>query len=148
MEKVTDTFVYIYLAIKSIFSDVALKILFTVFYIGYAFFFDEAHTKSIVAVIVLIMIDFVTGISAAKYTGEEIKSAKVFRSAVKVVIYLTLISSAHLLEVASIITFADDTVIAFLAATELISLIENIGKMGFAVPRQMLNKLQKYRDSK
>lgn len=148
MEKFTETIIYIYLAIKSIFSDAALKIFFTVFYIGYAFFFDEAHTKSIIAVVVLIMIDFVTGIAAAKFTGEEIKSSKVFRSAVKVVIYLTLISSAHLLEIASIISFADDTVIAFLACTELISLIENIGKMGFAVPKQMLNKLQTFRDSK
>ena len=118
-------------------------------YIFYSFLFDVNQGDALIAIIVLIVIDFITGFASAKISGEEIKSAKVFRSAIKLVIYFMMISAAHMVELASgILSIADDTVIAFLAVTELISLIENIGKMGFAVPKKMLNKLQDYRDSK
>lgn len=146
MDKFTDTITYTYIALKSIFADMTLKLIFAIAYVMYAFLFDVTQAHALLAIIVLVLLDFATGISAAKVSGEEIKSSKVFRSAVKVVMYMTLISASHLLEVASVIGFADDTVIAFLAATELISLIENVGRMGFAVPKKLLNKLQHFRD--
>lgn len=148
MDKIHETIAYIVISVKALFTDFSYKCFLTVLYLVYTFLFDVSHEKAIAAVITLIVFDFLTGISAAKYSGEEIKSAKVFRSAIKVVVYLTLIAGAHLIEVAGpAITAADDAVIAFLASTELVSLMENVGRMGFAVPKKWLNKLQRFRDS-
>lgn len=148
MSKLTELITYIITAVKSLFDYFSIKLFTGLIYLVYSFAFDVNQTKALGAVLVLVMFDFVTGISAAKISGEEIKSAKVLRSAVKTFIYLLLISGAHMFELASqYILFADDMILAFLAVTELISLIENAGKMGFAVPNQLLNKLKEYRDS-
>ncbi len=148
MTKIYEIVNYIIMAIRSMFEYFSIKFVCGILYLMYSFAFDVNHSKAIVAVLILIIFDFITGISAAKISGEEIKSSKVLRSAVKTFIYLLLISGGHLFEVASgYISFVDDMIIAFLAITELISLIENAGKMGFAVPKELLNKLKKYRDS-
>lgn len=99
--------------------------------------------------ILLVVIDFVTGLSSSKVKGEVITSRKAARSAIKVVVYLLFVASAHLAEV--IIpgdSFFETVVISFLALTEFISILENIGKMGYAIPLKLLNKLQELRDSK
>ena len=101
------------------------------------------------AIMVLIIADFVTGYASAKFTKQEITSAKIFHSAIKIIIYFTFIASATMTETAvpTVGAFCDETVIAFLAFTELISITENIGKLGFAVPKKWLNKLQELRDN-
>lgn len=99
--------------------------------------------------LLLIVIDFITGLSSSKVKGEVITSKKASRTAIKFVVYLMLVSSAHLAEV--ILpgdSFFETVVISFLALTEFISILENIGKMGYAVPLKLLNKLQELRDSK
>ena len=148
MNKLTELIAYVWTAIVSIFDYFSLKLVLGSLYLVYSFAFDVNHTKALGAVLILVMFDFITGISAAKLSGEEIKSAKVLRSAVKTFVYLLLISGSHMFEIATqYILFADDMILAFLAVTELISLIENAGKMGFAVPNKLLNKLKEYRDS-
>lgn len=148
MDKIYETITYIAVAIKSLFDYFSVKFVLGTLYLIYSFAFDISHTKALGAVLLLVIFDFITGIAAAKISGEEIKSAKVLRSAVKTFVYLLLISGSHMFEIATqYILFADDMVLAFLAVTELISLIENAGKMGFAVPNKLLNKLKEYRDS-
>ena len=121
-----------------------------IIYAAYAFSFDPTQSAGLKALLILICMDFVTGISAAKKSGEEIKSAGIFRSALKVLLYLMMVSAAHITELAVPIigSFGDETIIAFLALTELISILENVGRLGFSVPQKMLNKLQELRDSK
>lgn len=112
------------------------------------FFFGDLEKRILFALLTLIIFDFVTGILASKMQGIEIKSAKVFRSAVKVIIYFTMVASANLLEITTPLFegFTDEIVVAFLAVTELISIFENIGNMGFVVPKKLLNKLHTFRD--
>lgn len=149
MDKFHEIIIYSASAVKSLLSDFTFKAVASFLYIFYSFVFDTQHEQAIIAILGLITIDFITGIYAAKVSGDEIKSAKVMRSAIKVFIYLLLISAARLLEVAGSleIVHADEIILGFLAATELVSVIENIGKMGFAVPKKMLNKLRDFRDS-
>ena len=130
-------------------SYIGVKAITSGFFSLIAFFFDSVRHEAIVAIVILVAFDFLTGITAAKIAKEEIKSAKVFRSAMKLVAYLMLVSAGHFAEVAFpiIASFADETVLAFLAVTELISTIENAGKMGFVVPKKLLNRLEKYRDN-
>ena len=112
------------------------------------FFFDSMLAKSIVAVFFLILFDWVTGIFAARASGEIIKSSKILRTPIKIAIYFMLITVARIAEYSlpNAIAYLDETVIAFLALTELISIIENTGKMGYAVPLKLLEKLKSLRD--
>lgn len=135
------------------------------------FFFDGALIETAIAsLLALVIFDFITAIGACyipvfqhecseykkKHSwdrcpihkpGEEIKSAKIFRTALKIGIYGTLVSAAHLTETTIGANFIplnaiDETMLAFLGLTELISIMENSGRMGFQMPHLLLNKLR------
>lgn len=149
MEKHLQIFEKFQVTIHQVCTDFTVKCSASFLYVVYSFMFDNLHTSSLFAIFMLIIIDFITGISAAKVSGEVISSAKVFRSAIKTVIYFMFISASHLMEMTTpLLSFADELVISFLAVTELISVMENVGKMGFVVPKNLLNKLHEFRDSK
>ena len=149
MEKAHETMEYTLAALRALCEHVTLKCMASLAYVAYAFILGDFQKGAHIAVLLLIVADFITGVAAAKMSGDEIKSAKIVRSAVKALIYFIMIAGAHLVEVAApFVAFTDETVLAFLACTELISIIENSGKMGFAVPKKLLNKLQDLRDSK
>lgn len=114
------------------------------------FFFDAVYKDALLSIIFLIVFDFLTAIAANKINGARIESAKVFRSAVKTAIYFLLISAGHLAENATnrVLPFMDETIMGFLAVTELISIMENVGMMGYAVPQKLLNQLEKFRRDK
>lgn len=115
-----------------------------------SFYFDVVYKNALLSIVVLVIFDFLTAIAANKKSGHAIESAKVFRSAVKTTIYFLLISAGFLAENAThrVIPFIDETIMGFLALTELISILENVGMMGFAVPQRLLNQLEKYRSEK
>lgn len=127
-----------------------LKAIGSVFYILISFFFDASQQLGLIALFMLIIFDFLTAISNAYHKSIEIESRKIITSAIKIVIYFGLIASANITEhaVPLLENFLDETVLSFLALTELISILENCGKLGFAVPQKMLNKLEKLRDEK
>lgn len=111
------------------------------------FLFGFENFLSLEALLVLIVIDFITGITSAKVSGQPIESRKVAKSAFKIAVYGLLVSAAHLTEtIAPGTTFMVETMTTFLALTELISILENAGKLGFAVPKRWLNQLHKWRD--
>lgn len=143
MREVITTVVDIF---KGMLDTFILKLFPTIVLPSAGFLLGFDNFLSIQALLVLIVIDFVTGISAAKVSREEIKSKKAVKSAFKVAIYGLLVSAAHLTEtIAPGTTFMAETMITFLAVTELISVIENAGRLGFAVPQKLLNKLHELR---
>lgn len=111
-----------------------------------SFLYDSVYLDAMLAILLLLIFDFFSAILAQKKNGHPIQSAKIFRSAQKVVVYFLLISAGFLAERATqhILPFIDETIMGFLAVTELISILENIGHMGFAVPKKLLNQLTKY----
>lgn len=110
-------------------------------------FFGFENPAILQALFLLTAIDFVTGVCSARVAGEQIKSRIAVKSAYKVAVYGLLVSSGHLAEMITPGgTFIEEAVTSFLALTELISIIENVGKMGFAVPNKLLNQLQKLRE--
>lgn len=128
-----------------------LKMSSTVFITTAGFLFDSLTHDAIIALLILMLFDFITAIIVAYRTGKEIQSAKILRSALKVSVYMLLVSSGHLAEVGVNVdmfplNFIDETIIGFLVMTELISIIENAGKMGYAIPNKLLNKLNQYKD--
>lgn len=99
------------------------------------------------ALLFLIAFDFVTGVVSAHKNGEPIKSKGIVRTAFKVAVYGILVSSGYLTEQVTPGTWhIQDAVIVFLALTELISIIENVGRMGYAIPKKLLMRLQNLRD--
>ena len=140
---------YMWEIMVTICSNFWTKSAVSTLYAIYTFFFGITLVAASKALLALIIIDFVTAVFAVKKTGQEISSAKIFRTPLKILIYFMLVSAAHLMETVSpILGFLDETMLGFLALTELISILENTGKMGYAVPQKLLNKLHELRDDK
>lgn len=126
--------------LAKVMANFQVKIIFGIIF---GFMFDVSKQPALIAIFGLIIFDFITGYAGAKYTGEQIKSAKIFRTAVKLITYFGVISAGFLLEKA--IGFnagADDLLIVFFGATEFISILENMGKLGFQTPKRLLNIAQ------
>jgi len=109
------------------------------------FFFDPVQQVSLIALFVLIIIDFAFGVTAARKTGDAVRSSKLVRTALKIAVYFSLIAAARVTEHAiPALGFLDETVTGFLAATELLSIVENAGRLGYAVPRKLTDALGDY----
>lgn len=106
------------------------------------FSFGDISHMVLSALFMLILIDFLTGIWASKMVGEEIKSAKIFRTAWKFALYFTVVSSGHFTEVVvGSNMFLDETIMGFLALTELYSIFENMKKAGYETPTELLKNI-------
>jgi len=144
-----ETAHYIYALFASFCENLVTKCVSSIAFGYYIFFFDVNLIEASKALTVLIVLDFITAVVAAKKTGEHIKSAKVFRTPIKFIVYGILISASHLMEtVTPALSILDESMMSFLALTELISIIENTGRMGFAVPQKLLNQLQDWQKNK
>jgi len=129
--------------------DIWIKCMGALLYVPYVFLFDSEQHVGLTALLILIIFDMITGIASARYTGEIIKSSKILRTVLKICFYYLFISAGHLTEnVVGLNLYLDETILAVLALTELISIMENIGKMGYAIPMKLLNKLHELRDDK
>jgi len=120
------------------------KIISSAFIAIYSFMFDPLMTSLYIAIAVLICFDFITAVLATFYTKDKITSAKASRTLVKLVVYGIMVSASVLVD-RFIITqgqlFADLTM-GFIAVTEFISILENISKAGYAIPKGVLTKLK------
>lgn len=108
------------------------------------FLFDPTHYMAMLSVFVLICVDFVFGVAASRKIAEPVRSAKVRRTAVKITVYFVLIACARLTEYTLPMSFLDESIIGFLAATELLSILENAGRLGYVVPSQLVKILGDY----
>ncbi len=143
----TDFFHIIQRVFRGIWDFIGIKLIPAVLIPAFGFLFGVNNSHIIQALLALIFFDFITGVFSAYHSGEIIKSKGIVRSAFKVAIYGLLISAGHLTDgVSPFPSFIQDAVTTFLALTELISIIENVGKMGYAIPKKLLHKLEKLRD--
>jgi phage-related holin len=111
----------------------------------YTLFFGAIPYNVASAVVILVIIDMVTGLMASKQSGVVITSRRALATAGKLAVYGLLISSGHLTEV--VIGYdmkIDDTIMIILAVTELISILENGAVLGYSVPQKLLNRLKEY----
>lgn len=111
-------------------------------FVAFAFLFGCALKPVIIGLVTLMIIDLVTGIGSSFARGEAIESRRMLKSSTKLVVYGLFLSAGHI--TSSIVPeagFLDTAVASFLALTEFVSIIENIGLMGFAIPQKLLNQL-------
>lgn len=101
---------------------------------------------AMVAVGILIIIDTITGMIAAKYSGETITSKKMGGAITKSLVYQLLIISAHLCEtyLFTIIPFVKIS-IGFLAMVEFTSISENFQK---ATGKNLIKYIRTFLDEK
>lgn len=147
---INEIAIYAKTILISAFTPSTWKFIFATIYVIYAFMFDVSKSQAFLSLVVLIIFDFITSIWAAKITGEPIRSAKIANSGVKLVAYFIVIAGAFQAERGLLlqISILDETVLAWFMARELISLIENVGRMGYETPQKLLNQLKNITDKK
>ena len=135
---------------EKIFHSYGVKLIISGLLIFLSFGFDPNHQKALLAVFILIWADCITAIYGSFRSGVAIRSSKFFRTPIKIGIYFGLIYVTHVTgyTIPFLSNILDETIIGFVATTELISIMENIHKMGYPVPSQLVKKLINIRDSK
>lgn len=117
--------------------------------LGYSFFFGDIEQQIISAVIVLALFDMITGVFAEVKSGKSVESKKLFKTAIKLFVYMLMISSGHLVETAIGYELkVDEVITAIIAVTEIISILENASRMGYAIPKKLLNQLKDFKSLK
>lgn len=99
---------------------------------AFSFLLGEV-TDAFIWLLVFLAVDWVTGFSAA-WKNHEVCSAVGFKGIVRKLIIIGIVCLAHGLDVASgikLINLRDVTMFAF-ALNESVSILENIGKLGYA----------------
>ena len=112
------------------------------------FMFGSLYTQALVAIMMLMILDTLLALMAAYVNGEEITSRKFSRSLLKGIVYFTAISAGYFADLTIPFAVIQGTMVAFVGVTEFISILENVGLLGYATPKRLLNQLQKYKDSK
>lgn len=114
--------------------------------------FGETNAVIFLGIMILCFIDFVTALVREKKLGAKIESKKAVRTAIKIAIYGMLVSAGYVTESiigAHIVNLPiAGTISGFIAVTELISILENVGQMGYVIPQKLLNLLQDYAKTK
>jgi toxin secretion/phage lysis holin len=134
---------------RAIVQYAQLKCVGAVGVLTYSFFFGDIEQQIISAVICLAIFDMITGILAEVKSGKSIESKKLFKTAIKLFVYMLMISSGHLTE--SAIGYElkiDEIITAIIAVTEIISILENASRMGYAIPKKLLNQLKDFKSQK
>lgn len=139
----SDTYDYLIYTLGVALHPSILKLIWAGLFVIFSFLFDINHTVGLLSLFILIILDFISGIASAKYLDEPIRSSKIKHTAIKLTAYYAVIAGGHLAESGLVSYFAiiDETVLAFFLITELVSLLENVGRMGVQTPKKLLNQL-------
>lgn len=134
--------------VAEIFEPTVLKLLLTGLATVVFFLFGDLYTEALIAVLFLIIIDAVFAIMAAFHEGQAITSRKFSRTLYKATVYFMAISAGYFADLTIPLNIIEMTMIAFVGATEFISILENMGRMGFQTPKKLLNQLKDFQSSK
>lgn len=114
--------------------------------------FGDVDAAVLFGVGALTVMDFITAIMREYKLKRAIESRKIVKTAVKLFIYGLMISASYITEVViGIKAFSvpiTEIMATFIAVTELVSILENVGDMGYVVPKKLLGRLKDFRDTK
>jgi len=113
-----------------------------------SFLFGDLYNQAILAVLMLLLFDTILGVHSAWIEGSAITSRKFSRVVWKGFVYMISISAAFFLDQTLPFVIAQTTMIAFVATTEFISILENMGRLGYATPKKLLNQLKDFKSQK
>lgn len=126
-----------------LFSGYKMKSILAFLFVALSFGFDELHTKALIALMILLWADSLSAMFVAYKTGQVISSAKFFRTPIKIAIYYGLIYFMHITEYGfpEQVRYLDDMMIVFALSTEMLSILENVEKLGYPVPNKIIRVL-------
>lgn len=114
--------------------------------------FGGVDSAVLIGVGFLTIFDFITAIMREYKLQREIESRKIIKTAVKLFVYGIMISASYITEVVIGIKAFNvpitEIMATFIAVTELVSILENVGDMGYVIPKKLLGKLKDFRDTK
>lgn len=125
----------------SIVNDSSVKIIVAYFMCCYAYLFGNGDV--LIPVFVLVILDLITGLLKATKL-KDLNSPGARRGAMKFAVYLILIAMANVIDREFPGQYASTIMKSFLMVTEAISIMENIGAMGWPVPTKLLKYLKNY----
>lgn len=126
----------------------AAKCVATISFIIANIAFGRVDIAVLIGVLVLTIFDFITALAREYKAASPITSRKAIRTPLKMVVYAIMVSAGYVTE--SVIGMHKinlpiaETIAGFIAVTELISVLENVGKMGYVIPAKLLNMLVEY----
>lgn len=129
-------------------TEVTLLKLFASVVVAFLFLFGDFHTQGVIAVLMLMTFDTVLGVQASWYEGKAITSRRFSRVVQKGIIYLMAISAGFFTDITIGWHIVQSTMIAFIGVTEFISILENMGRLGYQTPKKLLNQLTDFQSSK
>ena len=121
--------------------DVLLKA-FIVSFGGFCGYFLGGWDTTLKVLVIMAAIDYLTGVFAAGYNG-ELKSKVGFKGIAKKVVLFLLVGVATQLDTALGSNSAiREATIFFFIGNELLSLLENAGRMGIPLPSALTNAVE------
>lgn len=142
-----DYLSYTFEKLNKVFSVSEAKLTASVGMAVSSFFFGDLYTQALIAVTMLVAIDTLFGIAAAYANKEEIKSRRFGRVVVKGAVYFSAISAGFFADQTIPFDFVQAGMIGFVGMTEFISILENVGRLGFQTPKKLLNQVKDLRDN-
>ena len=107
-------------------------------YLGAYFFDPELYKQVVIAVLVLPLFDYATGVMAAYSKKEKIQSRGFYGTIVKIVTYAIVVAACRLVESpVPELGLIDNLAIKLIAVTEIWSLVENFDKMGYVKSKKL-----------
>jgi toxin secretion/phage lysis holin len=95
--------------------------------------------------VLLLIFDTITGIYAAWKEDTPIRSRRFIRAIEKSAVFFIAISAAHFTDITLPWNFVQLAVISFVGVNELISIFENIRRIGYRTPTTLVEKLKDIR---
>ncbi len=149
MERTEQIISYSIDTCSSIISNTIVKCIGALGFVLSRLAFGNVKEEILLSIGILIVLDTITAIISTRKTGEPISSRKFLNSVTKMFIYAVMIAGASLAEnVIGLEVFITEIMTGFLAITELISILENVGRAGYVVPQKLLNTLEELKESK
>lgn len=142
MNKIDHVISYTQDTCSALMNGFVLKCLGAISILLVQFSFDSVGFKIITAVVLLIIIDTITGVVGAYRAGEVISSKRFFDSVIKLLFFPMMIATGSIAQTAiGVYVLALPQLIAgYLAIHEFLSVIENFGKIGYHIPNKIINK--------
>ena len=126
--------------LSHVFDFFHFKIILSLFIAYVSCLFNNQYNV-LIGLFILIALDTLTGVWCAIRT-KEVSSRGFYRATVKCLVYFIMLLVARIVDKSVPLPFASIIMDSFLVITESISILENIGKLGFMVPQVLISKLK------
>ncbi|HFK1455288.1 MULTISPECIES: phage holin family protein [Bacillus] len=121
--------------------DVLMKT-FVATFGGFCGYFLGGWDTTLKVLVIMAAIDYITGVIAAGFNG-ELKSKVGFKGiAKKVVLFLLIAAATQADAIVGTNSALREATIFFFIGNELLSLLENAGRMGIPLPRALINAVE------